>query len=85
MLVATGSSNANSMSLACAFGTIAPVRARASDRSGFVECVAPNIDPSLAGAFVSVRLGVGCGSGAAARRCESSRHPSTAPGCPPPW
>ena len=74
VLVATGSSNANSMSLACAFGTIAPVRARASDRSGFVECVAPNVDPSLAGAFVSVRLGVGCefGRGGAALRIVSA-------------
>ena len=50
------------------------MRARASDRSGFVECVAPNLDPSLAGAFVSVRLGVGCefGRGGAALRIVSA-------------
>uniref|UniRef100_A0A7S0KFR1 IPT/TIG domain-containing protein n=1 Tax=Micromonas pusilla TaxID=38833 RepID=A0A7S0KFR1_MICPS len=76
VLVATGSLNPDSLSLACAFGTIAPVRARASDRPGFglVECVAPNLDPSLAGAFVSVRLGVGCefGRGGAALRIVSA-------------
>ena len=75
VLVATGSLNPGySLSLACAFGTIAPVRARASDRSGFVECVAPNLNPSLSGAFVSVRLGVGCefGRGGAALRIVSA-------------
>ena len=76
VLVATGSLNPDSLSLACAFGTIAPVRARASDRPGFglVECVAPNLDPSLAGAIVSVRLGVGCefGRGGAALRIVSA-------------
>ena len=74
MLVATGSLNGL---IPCRWrapsGRSRPC-ARASDRSGFVECVAPNIDPSLAGAFVSVRLGVGCefGRGGAALRIVSA-------------